>query len=295
MHGSGRGPHWGPAIEAATFEDVDATWFERSGHASFRRAIGTHVTLAAGLRLADSTLVDQRAIDRWVQVEWSAARWLVHGSTGVMHQFADLEHVRGWEGSVGLQPERATYADVGIGQRLTESVRWDVTVYTRRERDALRPPDIHGRLIDGIPGYSRAANNRFENVLRGSAHGTEMRIERRSQTGYSGWIGYSYGVARYTDATRQETFQADFDQRHGINASGIATLAWKMRVGMTFRGGTNFPIPGYLVARGGHLFSGDRAESGAASGICPPRSSRGADVRSRCAALHAVCRRHSIS
>ena len=27
---------------------------------------------------------------------------------------------------------------------------------------------------------------------------------------------------------------------------------------MTFRGGTNFPIPGYLVARGGHLFSGDQ-------------------------------------
>ena len=157
------------------------------------------------------------------------ARWLVHGSTGVMHQFADFEHVRGWEGPVDLQPERATYTDLGIGQRLTDSVRWDVTLYARRERDALRPPDVHGRVIDGVLSFDRAADNRFENVLRGSARGTEMRIERRSQTGYSGWVGYSYGVARYTDAARQETFQADFDQRHGINASGISTLAWKTR------------------------------------------------------------------
>ena len=146
VRGSGHGPHSGPAMGAATFEDVDASWFERSGHASFRRTIGPRVTLAAGLRWADSTLVHQQALDRWLQVEWSAGRWFVHGSTGVMHQFADLEHVRGWARPVDLPPERATYADLGIGQRLTASVRWDVTVYARRERDALRPPDVHGRL-----------------------------------------------------------------------------------------------------------------------------------------------------
>jgi hypothetical protein len=258
VRGSGRGPHSGQSMEPATFENVDASWFERSGHVSFRRTIGSHVTLAAGLRLADSTLVHRRAIDRWLQAEWSAGRWLAHGSTGVMHQFADLEHVGDWAGLVDLQPERATYADLGIGQRLTESVRWDVTVYARREGDALRPPDIPGRLIDGIPDYSNAVNNQFENMLRGSARGTEIRIERRGPTGYSGWIGYSLGVARYIDVTRQETFPADFDQRHAINVSGTAPLPWKTRAGMTFRGGTNFPIPGYLVAQGGRLFSGEK-------------------------------------
>ena len=215
------------------------------------------MTLATGLRLADATLVHQRAVDRWLQAEWSAGpRWRLFGSTGVMHQFPAVEHVQGWAGAAHLRAERATYADLGIGERLSPSLRWDATVFARRERDALREPDGHSRLVDGVFADAGVAN-RFENALIGSARGIELTIERRSQTGFSGWVGYSYGVARYTDATRRETFEADFDQRHSINLSGNAALPWKTRVGLTFRGGTNFPIPGYLVARDGHLFAAD--------------------------------------
>jgi hypothetical protein len=248
VRGSGRSLHSSQATEPAALPAGDASWFERSGHASFRRPVGPRVALAAGLRVADSTLVRASAVDRWLQAEWSpATRWLVHGSTGVMHQFPALDHMRGWAGPGQLRPERAAYADLGIGERLTGSLRWDVTVYVRRERDALRSADVHFQSINGILG----------DVLTGSARGIEMKIERRNQTGYSGWVGYSYGIARYTDAMRHETFPADFDQRHAINVSGFAPLPWKTRAGFTFRGGTNFPIPGYLVARGGHLFSGD--------------------------------------
>ena len=84
-----------------------------------------------------------------------------------------------------------------------------------------------------------------------------MRIERRSQAGLSGWIGYSYGVARYTDAARQETFPADFDQRHAINLSGIATLPWKTRVWPDLPRRHELSLPGYLVARDGRSFAGD--------------------------------------
>ncbi len=128
--------------------------------------------------------------------------------------------------------------------------------FARQERDALREPDRplsarrrSARPIDGVA-------NRFENALTGSARGIELTIERRSHDRFSGWVGYSYGVARYTDAARRETFPADFDQRHAINVSGVVALPWETRVGLTFRGGTNFPIPGYLVARDGHLFAG---------------------------------------
>ncbi len=246
VRGSGRGP-----------EVIDASWSERSGHASFRRTLGAGVTLESGLRLADSTLVHHRALDRWLQAEWSpGSRWFLHGSTGVMHQFPALEHVRGWAGPVQLRPERATYVDLGIGQRLSSSVRWDATLFARRERDVLRRPEAHLRMVDGIFA-DKGVGDRFENVLAGSARGMELTLERRRQTGLSGWVGYSYGVARHTDTTHHETFQADFDQRHAINVSASAALPWKTRVGLTFRGGTNFPIPGYLVARGSQLFPGD--------------------------------------
>jgi hypothetical protein len=209
------------------------------------------------MRVADSTLVHAPAVDRWLQAEWAAGpRWLVHGSTGVMHQFPAIEHLRGPAADAELRPERATYVDFGFGQRLSASVRWDATVFARRERDALREPEIPHRLIEGVLAYDRVAS-RFENALSGSARGVELKIERRSQAGISGWVGYAYGVARYTDSTRGETFPADFDQRHAINAAGSAALPRGIRAGLTFRGGTNFPVPGYLVARDGQVFAGE--------------------------------------
>ena len=83
--------------------------------------------------------ISRRSIDGF-RPNGRLARWLVHGSTGVMHQFPALEQ-SGMGEPADLRPERATYADLGIGQRLSASLRWDATVFARRERDALRAPD----------------------------------------------------------------------------------------------------------------------------------------------------------
>jgi hypothetical protein len=250
-----RAPFSAAIVEPWTLADVDGAWMERSGYASFRRSIGSGLTLGAGFRLADSTLVDRWAVDRWLETEWMAGPWRLHGSAGVMHQFPALEHVRGRDGVAPLRPERAAYLDLGVGRRLTPSVRWDATLFTRRERDVLGEPEVHPRIVDGRLTLD-GARPRYENALAGSARGIELSIERQSDTGVSGWIGYSYGIARYTDAPRRETFDADFDQRHAINATALVPLPWRARVGVTFRGGSNFPIPGYLVARNDRLFAG---------------------------------------
>jgi hypothetical protein len=243
------------AVMPAFIGDVGASWLERSTHASFQRAVGRAVTLAAGLRLSDSTLVDGAALDRWLQAEWfGGARWRVHASTGVTHQFPGLDQVS-WPATRDLRPERATSVDLGIGQRLSPSIRWDATVFARRERDALREPDVHARVIAGVLSIDHGMLG-FENALTGSARGVELTVVRQSQAGLSGWIGYTYGVARYRDAERRDTFPADFDQRHGINISGFAALPWKTRLGLIFRGGTNVPIRGYLETRGDALFAG---------------------------------------
>jgi hypothetical protein len=232
--------------------DIAASWLERAGYVAYRRAIGPAVILNAGLRLSDSTLISRHAVDRWLQADWSLGpRWRLHASTGVMHQFPAIEQLAGRTDPASLRPERASYFDVGIGQRLSANVRWDATVFTRRERDVLREADAYARPIDEVPHADR-----YENALSGSARGIELALGRRSKTGLSGWIGYSYGVARHTDSKRQETFAADFDQRHAVNLAAAATLPWQLRVGATFRGGTNMPIPGYLEARGGELFAG---------------------------------------
>ena len=73
------------------------------------------------------------------------------------------------------------------------------------------------------------------NVLDGSAHGLELAVARRAETGLSGSIGYAYGVARYTDRELGETFDADFDQRHALNAIGSVPLPWASRADVTDR------------------------------------------------------------
>jgi hypothetical protein len=212
--------------------DAGAAWQERSGYASFRRALPGAVVVSGGARLADSTFLRPRVLDRWLQADWAAgAGWLLHGSTGVAHQFLTMdEGVLPSSGVVDLEPARATYVDVGVGRRVSPAFRWDVTVYARRERDR----------IDGV------------------ARGVEVTFEGRTRRGFSGWAAYAYGVARYTDAERRETFPADFDQRHAINVSGSTPLPLRARAGVTFRGGSNFPIPGYFTVRDGLVVPGER-------------------------------------
>jgi hypothetical protein len=179
-----------------------------------------------------------------------------------MHQFPALDHLFGWtleknQDTARIRPERATYADIGVGQRLSASVRWDVTLFARRERDALGDPDLQPRAIDGAI-RDEGINDHGETGLSGSARGAELKIERRSQSEISGWVGYAYGVARYTDSTLGETFPADFDQRHTVSVVGTVPLPRGIRSGLTLRGGTNFPVPGYLVGRDGQVFVGGR-------------------------------------
>ena len=75
-----------------------ATWWERAGYASFRWNPLNDFSLVSGVRVAGSTLLDQQAVDRWIQAEWSAPRpWRFYGSAGVAHQFAALEQMaRAW-------------------------------------------------------------------------------------------------------------------------------------------------------------------------------------------------------
>jgi TonB dependent receptor len=243
----------GPAAPAG---DIESSWLERAAHASFRRSFGPAITIDTGFRLAGSTLVPRKAVDRWLRAEWSMApRWRLHGSTGVMHQFPAIEQLARRVGETALRPERATSGEIGIGHRLSTSVRLDATVFVRRERDVLREPDRHPRVIDGALAIDETF--RFENALTGSSRGVELTLARQSATGLSGWIGYSYGVARHVDAARAEAFPADFDQRHAINITGAAALPGAAIVGLTFRGGTNVPIPGYFEFHNGQLVAGE--------------------------------------
>jgi hypothetical protein len=233
-----------------------ASW-ARSAYAHFAWRATPRLTLSPGLRVADSSPLREHVVSRWMLGEWAVrSRWKLAASAGVSHQFPDLRQVLGSSGSVDLRPERATHIDLGIERRLTDTVRWRATVFSRREKNILREPDAHPRLVGGrvLP----SASGRYANALDGASRGVELTIERQGDEGLSGWASYCYGKSRYTDAERRETYWADFDQRHAFTVFGAYTFAGRTSVGLVYRAGSNFPIPGYVAWRDHQLFVSER-------------------------------------
>jgi hypothetical protein len=224
----------------------------RSAYEHFAWAATPALTLSPGLRVTDSTLVPHRTMTRWMLGEWTfRTGWTLNASAGVSHQLPDLHHTLGRAGSTRLRPERATHLDLAIERRVTDSIRWQATLFSRKEDDILREPDLYPRLVGGVitppdPGV-------YANALQGSSRGIELLVDRRHATGLSGWAAYSYGKTRYTDTDRHETFWADFDQRHAFTLLGVFRFSHRASVGGTFHAGSNFPIPGYLASRDGEL------------------------------------------
>jgi hypothetical protein len=164
----------------------------------------------------------------------------LNASAGVSHQFPDF--TRPWTigRPIAPLPERAAHAEVGVSQRLGRSIRWQASLFSRRESDVLVGP---ARLFDSVTMVEPFS------TASGSSRGLELLLERRATKGLSGWAGYSYGTSRYTDSLRNETFWADFDQRHALNVHAHYAVTDRMSAAATFRAGSNFPLPGYFTAR----------------------------------------------
>src|SRR5262249_39065137 len=91
---------------------------------------------------------------------------------------------------------------------------------------------------------------RYGNNLRGHARGIEIFLERRSVNNLSGWVSYSYGVARYRDAATNLAFDGDFDQRHTFNVYGTYRLKPTLNLSTKYRYGSNFPVAAFLFIQG---------------------------------------------
>ena len=96
----------------------------------------------------------------------------------------------------------------------------------------------------------------FQNALVGHARGAELTLEHRSSSRVSGWASYAYGHAQYHDQVTGETFWADFDQRHTVNAYGLYRFNERFSASGRFREGSNYPTQGFWEERNGAFFVG---------------------------------------
>jgi hypothetical protein len=217
--------------------DSSASAWTRSAYLNLQARAWNRLTIAPGVRASGATHVSGASVSPWLVGELEMGRWALAASTGMSHQYPEV----GRAYRLGVpdlpQAESAIHADVSLRRELIAGVRWEATLYQRRERGIF---------------------DRNGSRLSGSANGFELVVERRSTTGLSGWGAYTYGRARHTDAERGQTFWADFDQRHAMAAFGMYRWPDSTTVGATLRIGTGVPIPGYLSARGEDLLIGER-------------------------------------
>ncbi len=208
-----------------------------------------NVTITPGARIDRFGLNGEWATSPWLQVEWQrpAGLTLVAGA-GVQHQFPEIAQIVGGRGAPELRTERAFDVDAGVESRLGTATRVQVTVYNREERDRIDLPGQYFQLVNQALQVP-SATTRFENRLMGWSRGVELMLQRKSPDAFSGWVAYSFGRTRYTDRVTGETFDGDFDQRHGVTLFGRYLVSDRMSVNARWRFGSNRPIVGYLERR----------------------------------------------
>lgn len=234
----------------------EASSWQRSGFAHFTWPATPSITLSPGVRVTWSTLASRPVVSRWLLGEWSFRRdWSVIGSIGASRQLPELRHVHGNGGSTELRPERASHAEVGIEQRPSDRLRWQLSLFSRWEADVLRPPDPYPRLV-GDAFVWHAVGERYSSALSGASHGVELLVSRRSPGRLSGWASYAYGRTRHRDPLREESFWADFDQRHTFNVFAQYRVTPATSAGATLRAGSGFPLRGYFAGSSEHLSVG---------------------------------------
>jgi hypothetical protein len=124
-------------------------------------------------------------------------------------------------------------------------VSWQVTGWARCNVDIIRPTGEE-RLVNGtrVPA---SVFPQFRGSLDGPAQGVDVMVSRRSPTGVTGWIAYTYAHTRFHDPVSNETFDGDFDQRHTLNMFVEARLSYRLAVNARWRYGSNFPLVGYFT------------------------------------------------
>ena len=140
----------------------DTTWL-RSVYANVTWTPASWLTVAPGLRIADSTGASRPALSPWILTEWALRpTWMLRASTGRSHQFPGTELTARDSIARQLEPERATHVDVGIAHRLTSSMRWQATWFARREHDVMREPDDTAWLVSTTTADPASARSRVD-------------------------------------------------------------------------------------------------------------------------------------
>lgn len=249
------------ATTAVTTIDARGGVTETAGYAAYRWTPSPAFTLSPGARVERWQGMGTRA-SPWLLAEWQfAAHTRVRGGAAVQYQAPGFDQWIFARADDPLVPERADTVELSVEHRFAATWRASAGAYSRRDRDRLRRKNDEFRIVNNrvvFPGRAYV-----DNVLSGRARGFELTLERRSVNGWTGWLSYAYGRSTLTDESRtitgavssvtgDETYFADFDQRHTVNVYSGYRWSGRTSLSARFRYGSSFPIVGYIEPRADH-------------------------------------------
>ena len=209
---------------------------------SWRTAAGG---VAVGARATDNSLYGTHAVSPWALAERTFGRVTLRAGAGAAGQFPEIPLFLS-NGRPGPMPTEQTLSfDVSVEDRITDTIRWQVTAFARRDRHILRRIG-EDRLTDGGARVVASTFPMFGAELDGSPRGVDVVLARRAASGVTGWIGYTYARTPYHDTITSESFAGDFDQRHTINMFVEQRVSYRMDVSAKLRVGSNCPLVGYF-------------------------------------------------
>jgi hypothetical protein len=167
-------------------------------------------------------------------------------AAGQYSQFPDFVDLFGEFGTPNLRPQRSNQASVAIEQFLSERLRVRLEAYDRQERDGIYSAASQFRLAAYGAILFPQLGPVLANSQRGYSRGLEFIVQRRSDNGLSGWIAYTLGYSRFTDATTGAHFWGDYDQRHTLNVFASYRVGTSVNLSANARYGSGFPITGYV-------------------------------------------------
>lgn len=240
----------GGRVERQATAGALAPSWNRSIHGHALWAASHALTVSSGARMTWSSLVTDPMVSPWLLAEWAfRPAWNLTASAGASRQPPDPGLTAARSGAAALLPERARLFDVGLERRSTDGMRWRATLFRRDERDILRRSERYPGVVEHARDDPH--DTWLSNALRGSSEGIELFVERRRMTGLSGWAAYSYGVTRFEDRERGETFRGDFDQRHTLHVSGAYGFAGGASAGAALRAAGNVPLASPFTTENG--------------------------------------------
>jgi hypothetical protein len=199
--------------------------------------------VVAGIRVSHDSLGDWTTASPWLLGERAFAGFTFRAAVGASSQFPDVVLFR-LNARPTMAAERATSLDVGAERSLTKTLRWHVTAFHRDDSNVIRRLG-EDQLVKGV-AVAHTPFPVFGAELDGPSRGVDAVLERRSPSGLSGWVGYTWAHTRYRDTVTGETFDGDFDQRHTLNIFAQERLSYRWKISAKLRVGSNFPIVGYF-------------------------------------------------